>query len=48
MIYLNGQLKDSHNLTGTVKAGQIATIGKTGGVYFKERSITYRLTAGVE
>lgn len=37
MIYLNGELKDSHNLTGTVKAGQIATIGKTGGVYFKGR-----------
>jgi len=37
MIYLNGELKDSHPLTGTVKAGQIATIGKTGGVYFKGR-----------
>ena len=37
MIYLNGELKDSHPLTGTVKSGQIATIGKTGGVYFKGR-----------
>jgi glycerophosphoryl diester phosphodiesterase len=34
-IWLDGVLKDSHNLTGTVKAGQIATIGKTGGAYFK-------------
>ena len=35
MIYVNGELKDSHPLTGTVKPGQIATIGKTGGAYFK-------------
>jgi len=37
MIYLNGELKDTHPLTGTVKAGQIATIGKTGGAYFRGR-----------
>ena len=34
MIYLNGELKDSHAITGTVKPGQVATLGKTGTVYF--------------
>lgn len=29
-IYLNGVLKDSHNLTGNVKSGQIAMLGKSG------------------
>jgi hypothetical protein len=35
MIYLNGELKDSHALTGTVKPGQRATMGKTGSVYLE-------------
>ncbi|MCF8378756.1 MAG: T9SS type A sorting domain-containing protein [Bacteroidales bacterium] len=30
MVYLNGLLKDSHNLTGTVKTGQVAMLGKSG------------------
>ncbi|MFZ5939588.1 MAG: LamG-like jellyroll fold domain-containing protein [Bacteroidota bacterium] len=29
-IYLNGVLKDSHNLTGTVKTGQVPMLGKSG------------------
>lgn len=29
-IYLNGVLKDSHNLTGTVGTGQVAMLGKSG------------------
>ncbi len=35
MIYLNGELKDSHALSGTVKSGQVATLGKTGSVYLE-------------
>ncbi len=35
MIYLNGVLKDSHPISGTVQAGQIATLGKTGSTYLK-------------
>ena len=35
MIYLNGELKDSHPLTGTVNTGQVATMGKTGSTYFQ-------------
>jgi glycerophosphoryl diester phosphodiesterase len=35
MIYLNGVLKDAHAISGTVNAGQIATLGKTGSTYFK-------------
>ncbi len=34
-IYLNGIKKDSHPLTGTVKTGQAATLGKSGTSYFK-------------
>ncbi len=34
-IYLNGQLRDSHNLSGTVKSGQQAAIGLASGCYFK-------------
>jgi len=34
-IYLNGVKKDSHPLTGTVKTGQEATLGKSGTSYFK-------------
>lgn len=30
MIYLNGVLKDYHLLTGTVKTGQVAMLGKSG------------------
>ncbi len=33
MVYLNGILKDSHPITGTVKTGQVATLGKTGTTY---------------
>ncbi|RJP63216.1 MAG: T9SS C-terminal target domain-containing protein [Ignavibacteriales bacterium] len=29
-IYLNGVLKDSHSLTGNVKSGQVAMLGKSG------------------
>ena len=29
-IYLNGLLKDTHNLTGTVGTGQVAMLGKSG------------------
>ncbi|MEN8156479.1 MAG: LamG-like jellyroll fold domain-containing protein [Bacteroidota bacterium] len=32
-VYLNGVLKDSHPLTGTVKPGQVATLGKSGSTY---------------
>jgi len=35
MVYLNGELKDSHALTGNVNTGQVATIGKTGSVYLE-------------
>lgn len=35
MIYFNGVLKDSHPLTGTVKTGQLATMGKTGSTYYE-------------
>ncbi|MBN1481164.1 T9SS type A sorting domain-containing protein [candidate division KSB1 bacterium] len=35
MIYLNGQLQDSHTLTGNVKPGQIALIGQSAGSFFK-------------
>ena len=35
MIYMNGQLKDSHNLIGTVNPGQIGLIGDSPGSYFK-------------
>ena len=35
MVYLNGVLKDSHPLTGTVKTGQVATLGKTGTVFLE-------------
>ncbi|MBL7112671.1 MAG: T9SS type A sorting domain-containing protein [Bacteroidales bacterium] len=35
MVYLNGELKDTHPLTGTVKTGQVATLGKTGTTYFQ-------------
>jgi len=35
MIYLNGVKKDSHPLTGTVKTGQVATLGLSGTSYFK-------------
>jgi glycerophosphoryl diester phosphodiesterase len=35
MIYMNGQLKDSHNLTGIVKPGQIGLMGDSPGSYFK-------------
>jgi len=35
MVYLNGELKDSHPLTGTVKPGQVATLGKTGSTYLE-------------
>ncbi len=34
MIYLNGILKDTHPLTGTVNPGQNATLGKSGTSYF--------------
>ncbi|MCA9732818.1 MAG: T9SS type A sorting domain-containing protein [Deferribacteres bacterium] len=36
-IYLNGELKDSHNLTGNVRTGQLAFLGRTGAVYFEGR-----------
>ncbi len=35
MIYLNGVFIKSLPLTGTVNAGQVATIGKSGSTYFK-------------
>ncbi|MBK7107244.1 MAG: Ig-like domain-containing protein [Ignavibacteriae bacterium] len=35
MIYLDGELADTHPLTGTVKPGQITNIGKNGDTYFK-------------
>ncbi len=35
MVYLNGQLKDTHPLTGNVKPGQIALLGKSAGSFFK-------------
>lgn len=35
MIYLNGEKKDSHALTGTVKTGQTAYLGRTGATYFE-------------
>ncbi len=34
-IYLDGELMDSHNLTGTVNTGQIAKIGQSSGSFFK-------------
>ncbi|RPH97006.1 MAG: T9SS C-terminal target domain-containing protein, partial [Calditrichaeota bacterium] len=34
-IYLNGQLQDSHALSGNVKPGQIAILGQSAGSYFK-------------
>ena len=34
MIYLNGELKDSHPITGTVKAGQVAKLGNSGTSFF--------------
>lgn len=36
-IYLNGVLKDTHPITGTVKTGQAATLGKSGTSYFSGR-----------
>jgi glycerophosphoryl diester phosphodiesterase len=35
MIYLNGEMKDSHELTGTVNTGQVARLGTSLGSYFK-------------
>lgn len=35
MIYLNGELKDSHPITGTVNTGQVATMGRTGSTYLQ-------------
>ncbi|MBK8947035.1 MAG: Ig-like domain-containing protein [Ignavibacteriae bacterium] len=35
MVYLNGQLMDTHPLTGTVNTGQVANIGKSGDSYFQ-------------
>ncbi|MBN1559131.1 T9SS type A sorting domain-containing protein [candidate division KSB1 bacterium] len=35
MIYLNGELQDSHPLTGTVRPGQTALIGQSAGSFFK-------------
>ena len=35
MVYLNGELKDTHPITGTVNAGQVATLGKTGTTYLQ-------------
>ncbi len=35
MIYLNGEKKDSHALTGDVKTGQVASLGRNGSTYFK-------------
>jgi len=35
MIYLNGELKDSHPITGTVNTGQLATLGRTGTTYLQ-------------
>ncbi len=35
VVYLNGQARDSHNLTGTVRPKQRATIGASAGSYFK-------------
>ncbi|MBU1633490.1 hypothetical protein KJ762_03155, partial [bacterium] len=35
MVYLNGELKDTHNLTGNVSAGQAVTVGRTGTSYFE-------------
>ncbi|MFH1527280.1 MAG: LamG-like jellyroll fold domain-containing protein, partial [Bacteroidota bacterium] len=35
MVYLNGVLKDSHNLTGDVKPGQVTQLGKSGTAFFK-------------
>ena len=34
MVYLNGVLKGTLPLTGTVNAGQVATLGKSGTTYF--------------
>ncbi len=34
MIYMNGELMDTHNLTGTVSTGQVARIGQDGAFYF--------------
>ena len=34
-IYLDGELMDSHNLTGTVNTGQVAKIGKSSGAFFE-------------
>ena len=35
MIYLNGELKDTHSLTGIVNPGQVANLGTSLGSYFK-------------
>jgi len=35
MIYLNGEMMDSHALTGTVNTGQVAKIGQSSGSFFK-------------
>ena len=35
MIYLNGEMKDSHPLSGTVKSNQVATLGRNGDSYFE-------------
>jgi len=35
MVYLNGELKDAHPITGTVNAGQVATLGKTGTTFLQ-------------
>jgi glycerophosphoryl diester phosphodiesterase len=35
MIYLNGELKDTHALTGTVNPGQVTNLGTSLGSYFK-------------
>jgi glycerophosphoryl diester phosphodiesterase len=35
MIFLNGELKDTHELAGTVNTGQVARLGTSLGSYFK-------------
>lgn len=35
MVFLNSEMKDTHNLTGNVKTGQAANLGLSLGAYFK-------------
>jgi hypothetical protein len=42
-IYLNGELKDSHNLTGTVNPGQVTLIGLNGNDHVQSAMDNFQL-----